>query len=215
MHDGNDIPAINCFSCLSEMHINIPPTHYILKGCTESLSDMHKMLNWSETVLKPTISGLSRNTLRLTANNIAEADEKTFGEWIKHEDYMLQVFQTSILSKGEISLIMIGGKYSHAVLHQAKPGDFRIQCEFGGTAANYIPEDGEIEFACNVVSRLSPKPVYARIDIMWDNNHELAVSEVELIEPFLWMSYQPDSVGKLSNSLCKVFKNSCCFQLPF
>ena len=52
---------------------------------------------------------------------------------------LFQEFQHQIQSKGEMSLIMIDGKFTHAVIKKAKAGDFRVQDDFGGTVVDYAP----------------------------------------------------------------------------
>jgi hypothetical protein len=44
-----------------------------------------------------------------------------------------------------------------------------------------------IDFAERTVALCEPIPVYARVDLMWDNNDDICLSELELIEPELWM----------------------------
>ena len=99
---------------------------------------------------------------------------------------LLQEFQQNILSKGEVSLMVMGGKYTHAIIKRAKKGDFRVQDDFGGTVDRYNANQNEISFAERVVSVLDEIPAYARVDIIWNNRNEICVSELELIEPELW-----------------------------
>ena len=72
---------------------------------------------------------------------------------------MIQEFQNQIMTKGEVAFMVFGGKYSHAVLKTAKPGDFRVQDDFGGTISNYTPNEEEIKFIEHAVSACSPVPV--------------------------------------------------------
>jgi len=57
----------------------------------------------------------------------------------------------------------------------AKPGDFRVQDNFGGSVYVYQPTPLEVEFAQMVVNACPELPIYARVDIFTDNNGELAV----------------------------------------
>ena len=61
----------------------------------------------------------------------------------------------------------------------AKKGDFRVQDDFGGSVNQYQANEEEIYFAENVIAVLENQPIYARVDVIWDNNNELAVSELE------------------------------------
>src|SRR5690606_15807296 len=130
-------------------------------------------------------SGAARHTYRLNQKNISEHEE-IFRQLIAHESMLLQEFQKPVLEKGEVAYMLFGGKFSHAVLKKAKPGDFRVQDDFGGTVHDYKPSAQEIEFAECVVTHCKLLPVYARVDVIWNNQDELCVSELELIEPELW-----------------------------
>jgi hypothetical protein len=89
--------------------------------------------------------------------------------------------------------MLFGGRYSHAVLKKAKQGDYRVQDDFGGSVRDYSPTAEEIEFAEKTVAACSPVPIYARVDVIWDNDNQLCVSELELIEPELWFRTCPSA----------------------
>lgn len=120
---------------------------------------------------------------------------------MKEEDFMLQPFQYSILEKGEISLMIFGDQFSHSVLKKAKEGDFRVQDDHGGTVHNYKASEEEITFALKAVEACPEKPAYARVDMVRDNDGELAVSELELIEPELWFRYKPSAAMLLADEV--------------
>lgn len=189
---------------LSVKGINIPPTIFAEKGDTRSLKDLHLETGWSKTVLKPTVSGAGRHTYKLTAGNI-DSHEKIYRELIDKEDMMLQEYQDSITEKGEVACILFNGKFSHSILKKAKPGDFRVQDDFGGSVCAYIPSADEIKFAEEVVSVCKPFPVYARVDIIRDNNNKSATGELELIEPELWFRYHPSAADVFAEAiLCSI-----------
>ena len=79
--------------------------------------------------------------------------------------------------------MLIDGKHTHSILKKAKKNDFRVQDDFGGTVHQYSPSQSEIQFAKNTINSIDPIPTYARVDMIWDNNNQPAVSEIELIEP--------------------------------
>jgi glutathione synthase/RimK-type ligase-like ATP-grasp enzyme len=117
---------------------------------------------------------------------------------IKKEAMMLQPFQQSVPQKGEVSMMIMGGQYTHAVLKKAKAGDFRVQDDFGGTVELYEPSNAEIAFAEKVVAACAVPPLYARVDIIEDNAGDLAVIEMELIEPELWFRLKPEAADVLA-----------------
>ncbi|MGW8121317.1 ATP-grasp domain-containing protein [Roseivirga echinicomitans] len=184
---------------LQKRGINIPKTHYIEKGTTTSLKELHAKIGWEETILKPCVSGASRHTYKLNAKNI-EAHESVFQSLIRDEAFMLQPFQKNIY-KGEISLMVMGGQFTHAVLKIAKPGDFRVQDDFGGSVHDYQPTQAEMDFAEKAVAACSPSPYLARVDIIRDNNDELAIIELEMIEPELWFRLNPKAAEVLADCI--------------
>ena len=117
---------------------------------------------------------------------------------------LFQVFLKDIEIFGEISLIVIGGQYTHAVRKIAKKGDFRVQDDHGGTVEKHIATDAEIEFAEKCISNCPYNPLYARVDIVYDNKQNLSLSELELIEPELWFRNNKNSVKKLSQEISKL-----------
>lgn len=186
---------------LQNKGVNVPISHFIKKNSTHSIRELMGKYKWNKVVLKPTISGAARHTFKIDMNSVAEY-ETEFSELIQHEDFMLQEFQENILTEGEISYMVFGGKFTHAIQKRAKDGDFRVQDDFGGSVQRYNPSAKEIDFCETAVAAISPQPIYARVDVIWDNNKELAVSELELIEPELWFRYQPDAADAMAKLIC-------------
>lgn len=192
---------------LEKKGIPVVESHFIPKGSTQKLKEIHEELNWTETVVKPTVSGGGRHTYRLNPGNYAEHEE-LFADLIKEEDFILQPFQHNIIPKGEVSHMVFGGKYTHSILKIAKEGDYRVQDDFGGSIHMYAASPEEREFAEQVAKACEPLPAYARVDVIWDNNDELAVGEVELIEPELWFRKNHKAADALAEVIFdSYFKN--------
>ena len=188
-------------SDLMDAGLNVAPSIFIKKGRDISLSQLFENAGWSEAVLKPTISGAARHTYRLTLANAAEHEE-IFAKLINEEDMIFQEFLSDIVEYGEISLMFMGGEYTHAVRKIAKSGDFRVQDDHGGTVEIHEATTEEIEFGQASLEVCPYNPVYARIDIVRDNKGKLSLCELELIEPELWFRNNPDSATKLAEA-CK------------
>ena len=185
---------------LAKKNINIAPTLFIEKGENTTLKQLFEKTNWKEVVLKPAVSGAARHTYRVNHNNYKE-HENIFKELIKVESMLFQSFLKNITLLGEISLIMIGGKYTHSVKKTAKKGDFRVQDDHGGIVEKYQPTKAEIIFAENCLKACTFNPVYARVDLVYDNNNTLSLSELELIEPELWFRNNPNSANLLAEEV--------------
>lgn len=175
---------------LEEAGINIPPTVFIEPGDFRTLKEITEKLNWREFILKPAISGGAWHTYRMNKGNISEHEE-IFKELIKERSMLVQEYQESISSKGEVSYMVIGGKFTHAILKKGKGKDFRVQESFGGTVEDYSPAAEEIAFAQSVVEKARPGILYARVDVMYDNSNKLSLGELEVFEPALWLRKYP------------------------
>ena len=114
---------------------------------------------------------------------------------------MLQPFIQSIVDKGELSLIVIDGKYTHAIMKHSKLCDFRVQHEFGGSIEVIEPSDDAIELAEKAIAACPYPPVYGRVDMVWDAEDQLVISELELIEPELFFRCNEDSAKKLAQAI--------------
>ena len=187
---------------LNEKEVHIPPTKFIKAKSATSLSTLQKETGWTEMVLKQTVSAGGRHTYRLSKDNLADY-EAVFQQLIAVETMLLQPFLHNIVSQGEIGLMVIEGKVTHAVLKKAKAGDFRVQDDFGGSVELYQPTDLEIAFAEQVVAACEILPTYARVDIVRDNENKLALSEIELIEPEMWFRLHPVAATKLAEAIVK------------
>ncbi|MED6303254.1 MAG: hypothetical protein VX883_05520 [Bacteroidota bacterium] len=183
---------------LQEHQIPIPNSEFIKRESSIDLSLLMQKKNWNEIVVKPTISGAAKNTYRLKEEEIIQFGP-TWEKLIYKEDFIVQEFQNNVITEGEVAMIVIGGKFTHAVLKKAKEGDFRVQDDFGGSIAIYNPSEEMVKLAEKCTRILTPIPSYARVDIIWDNLRELAVSELELIEPELWFRLNPNAAQKLAH----------------
>ncbi len=185
---------------LQKNGVHVCESYFIEAKETKSLQDLGKQHQLTEFVLKPCISGGGRHTYKINQNNILEHEE-IFSKLTTEEAMIIQPFQYNIVDKGEISLMVMNGKFTHAVLKIAKKGDFRVQDDFGGTVHDYSPSQFEIDFAENAVKACKELPIYARVDVFTDNNNKLAIAELELIEPELWFRNHPEAADELAKGI--------------
>ena len=190
---------------LQKLDLPIVESVFVSKKKQLNLETISKSKNWKDIVIKPTISGAARHTYHLKNDEIKKFQDK----WLSltnNEDFMVQEFQKNILSTGEIAVMIFGGEYSHSVLKKAKKGDFRVQDDFGGSVEKINPSLEIIELAEKTVKSLKTMPLYARVDIIFDNGSNPVISELELIEPELWFRFKEESAYKLAE-IVKDFLN--------
>ena len=190
---------------LQKLDLPIVESVFVSKKTQLDLETISKSKNWKDIVIKPTISGAARYTYHLKNDEIKKFQDK----WLfltNNEDFIVQEFQKNIISSGEIAVMIFGGEYSHSVLKKAKKGDFRVQDDFGGSVEKINPPLKIIELAEKTVKSLKTMPLYARVDIIFDNGNNPVISELELVEPELWFRFKEESAYKLAE-IVKDFLN--------
>lgn len=192
---------------LQSRGVNIPPTLFLEKGELVSLKMLLQQTGWSKAILKPAIAGGARHTYLFDNSNVDEYED-IFQQLIGTESMLLQEFQEQIVAKGEVSFMVFGGKYSHSILKKAKTGDFRVQDDFGGTLHSYTASLEERTFVEHVIAQCDELPVYARADVMWDNNNKLCLSELEMIEPELWFRKDSKAASAMADAVCDFIRTS-------
>ncbi len=141
-------------------------------------------LGSSDLVIKPPISGGAHGTYRICPDDPIPDD-------VAGRRMMVQAFQPTI-SAGEWSIILFGGRFSHAVLKTPAEGDFRVQPHLGGTDTFAVPPAGAIDLAQRALATAPAPALYARVDMIADAAGALQVMELELIEPALFLHHAPD-----------------------
>ena len=182
--------------------IQVVPTYFADRENNISLQEIANLNDWKHLVIKPAISASAFNTYKITNDEI-EQKEQLFHELLQTHDMLVQPFFPTISELGEASLMVFGGKFTHAILKKAKAGDFRVQDDFGGTVHDYNPTQEEIKFAEKVFQSCSSLPIYGRVDIVWDSNKQIYLSELEIIEPELWIRNRPESANKIAEAINK------------
>ena len=188
---------------ISSWGIETVPTYFADKGCNMKLHEIAKRNQWKDLVIKPAISASAFKTYKILANEI-QANEKLFNSLVQERNMLVQPYFETITQLGEASLMVFDGKFTHAILKKAQPGDFRVQDDFGGTVHNYIPTKAEINFAEKVFETCKTKPVYGRVDIVWDNDKNFYLSELEILEPELWIRNYPKCAERIAEAVDKI-----------
>jgi glutathione synthase/RimK-type ligase-like ATP-grasp enzyme len=146
-------------------------------------------------VIKPPISASAMGTHRLGPNDDLPSDSR-------RKPMIIQPLIEEIAKTGEFSLMLFAGEYSHAVVKRPKTGDFRVQEYHGGvTMACDAPPPGAIRLAKQALAAAPAPAVYARVDIIPDDEGTLRIMELELIEPALFLDRAPDGGAGFTNAI--------------
>ena len=156
-----------------------------------------------ELVIKPPISASADGTHRLGPHDpLPDAS--------RGRAMMIQPFLRSIAEEGEYSIMLFDGAFSHAIVKRPKAGDYRVQPHLGGTEEPCMAPPGSIELAKAALAAAPTEAAYARVDMVRDASGKLAIIELELIEPSLWLQHAPDAGA----SFASVIRAACAQEQP-
>lgn len=136
-------------------------------------------------VIKPLISASAYGIHRLGPTDRLPADAAG-------RAMMVQPFLRSVMDEGEYSLMLFDGVYSHSIIKRPIAGDYRTQPHLGGTEDACAMPDGALAIALAALAAAPAKAAYARVDLIRLDDGSLAIIELELIEPSLWLQHAPD-----------------------
>ncbi|MEO7813930.1 MAG: hypothetical protein ABIR87_00605 [Sphingomicrobium sp.] len=173
--------------------IPIVPTVDVNHLSAASLAAAAAKFGGTDLVVKPPISGGAHGTYRLKVGDPIPSE-------VAGKRMMIQPFQPGIAA-GEYSLILFGGKFSHAVLKTPVAGDFRVQPHLGGVDRYAVPPNGSVELAQAALALAPTEALYARVDMIAGANGALKIMELELIEPALFLHHAPDKGAAFASAV--------------
>jgi hypothetical protein len=210
---GNNIPLLNTPDIvrwnmnkqylfeLELQGVTIPDGVLIAKNASaQTVSRAIGMIYGDKLVVKPAVSATAFQTQVVTRERLVE-DQSVISSLFGHGDVIVQKFMDEITTAGEISMIYFGRQFSHAVLKQARPGDFRVQTEFGGTVRGFSPGTNLLRQTDSIMEKI-PECLYARVDGL-EVNGKFILMELELIEPVLFFQQFPGAAQRMGRAVLK------------
>lgn len=191
---------------LQEQGVKVVPTVWLEQGDVFDPAQLFQAFGAEKVIVKPAVSGGAKNTFALTLPE-AEAKAGNINGLLQQESFLAQPFLEEIKTNGEWSFLFFNGAYSHTVLKTAKLGDFRVQHFFGGTVQTPEPPAALLEAAQQIVDKHAAGCLYARVDGV-EIDGELALMELELIEPFLFMDMSEGAFQRYYQALLAQLQES-------
>lgn len=188
------------FNSFAEKGVLLPPYHYCRRHEPANLTAILRENNWTKAVVKPAVSAGAFNTWTTTPET-AGNDQQKLDTMLQDGDVFVQVFMNEIVEHGEVSLLFFNKQFSHAVVKNAAPGDFRIQTQYGGTITAVTPEPHTLQQAQHLLNGINEPLLYARADGIMGNDGNFYLMELELIEPRLYMAYGSQANENFFNAL--------------
>ncbi len=185
---------------LEAVGVPLPPSQWFDVGEQPDLDAVRAERGWSDLVVKPRISATAHGThLLATGQSLDQAQWAT----VVTSGAIVQQFVPEV-ANGELSLVYIGGQYSHAARKTPRAGEYRVQSEFGGT---YVPAEASLQARAlgeAAIAAAPMAPVYARVDLLETAQGPLLM-ELELIEPELFVTLHPAAAARFADALMAAF----------
>jgi glutathione synthase/RimK-type ligase-like ATP-grasp enzyme len=164
----------------------IVPTVVLAAGGAASLDGIADAQGWNEVVVKPAVSVGAIGAGRFEVGD--PAGQAHLDDLLERGDALVQLFAPAVTDDGEISVIVVGGRVTHAVRKRPAPGDYRIHPQYGGHVEATTPTVPLAELAERVCATVPSPPLYARVDVLalgglWH------VIECEVTEPRLFLEH--------------------------
>ncbi|WP_173922118.1 RimK family alpha-L-glutamate ligase [Agromyces sp. Marseille-P2726] len=150
---------------------------------------------WDELVVKPAVGVGGSGVVRTTARRLGDA----LGAFPTGAEVMVQPFAEAIVDEGELSFVVLGGALSHVLRKRPATGDFRAHGIYGGTVEPTEADGGDARAVDAMFERLPFDLLYARFDVV-RHGGRLAVLELELIEPMLYLDLAQGSAARLAEA---------------
>lgn len=168
----------------------IVPTIFVDRISEDALHDAAAAFGTERLIAKPQVSAGAFQTIRWSPGTPPGDGPDGMA--------MIQPYLPSIETSGEISLIYLGGVFSHAISKVPQPGDFRVQPEYDGIIAAHRPAEDELAAAEAVLAAAGEELLYARVDLVRDLAARPVLMELELVEPDLYLGYDAQAPGRFA-----------------
>jgi hypothetical protein len=184
---------------LAKAGIALVPTIHIAKRDKADIAALACDRGWSEIVVKPTIAGGAFRTYRFAIEEL-DLYAANIAETLEDRGMLVQPFLPEIQSGGELSLLFFDGVFSHAVCKRPKPGDYRVQPQFGGSSENVEVSDDLIAQARLCIAHAPAPPVYARVDGVVKDG-DFLLMELEIFEPLMFLSCHAEAPARFARAV--------------
>ncbi|MEH3078473.1 MAG: hypothetical protein PGN11_17715 [Quadrisphaera sp.] len=167
-----------------------------------------------EHVVKPAVSAGSRDTLRLGAHEAARSRAHVAAVHSSGRSVLVQPYLAAVDDVGETALVFLDGELSHAMRKAAllPAGGGLVEGLFAHEdMAPREPSAAEVEVGRAVVAEAARRAraagaepmLYARVDLLPDDDGAPRVLELELVEPSLFLDHAPGSAARLADAVVR------------
>jgi len=186
---------------LEERGAPVVPTAWLGRGDMVDLAALCRARGWDEIVVKPAVAAGSDGLVRAGGGEAGHRRaQDAMDALLADGDVMVQPFRARIV-EGELSLVAVEGRVTHAVRKRPAAGDFRVQGRFGGRYARERPSPDAVALAEWVLEAIGAPLLFARVDLVTADDGTLEVGEVEATEPDLYLEQSEEGTRALVDAI--------------
>lgn len=189
---------------LAAAGVRVVPTEFVEPGD----SSWSFPEDFDEFVVKPAISAGSRDTMRYPHESRASADAHVRRLLDDQRSVMIQPYLPSVDTVAETALLFFDGNFSHAIrkgpllvanVEGDKVEGLYIQEQIDPRIATHVQRE-VAEAALQVVPG-GDELLYARVDLIEDNDGNPVILEMELIEPSVFLVTDSEAADRLARAI--------------
>ena len=186
---------------LEERGAPVVPTAWLGRGDTVDLAELCAARGWDEVVIKPAVAAGSDGLVRAGGGRAGHRRaQEALDALLDADDVMVQPFRPRI-AEGELSLVAVEGRVTHAVRKRPADGEFRVQGRFGGTYVRETPTPDAVALAEWILEALGTPLLFARVDLVTADDGTLELGEVEATEPDLYLEQSEEGTDALVDAI--------------
>ncbi len=179
--------------------VSVVPTEWVERGASRSLADLCESRGWPAVVVKPALGAAASDVLLVRCDRASLARGQDHLDRLSPaQDVLVQPYLKSVSTYGERALMFFGGRYSHAVVK--KPFDTVLVVSDERSSLVEATAE-ELDVAGRALNAVPGRTVYARVDLLHDDDGNALVSEVEVIEPGLYLGVHEPARSMLADAI--------------
>ena len=206
LHNPAEVVRWNCdkryLGVLADRGVPTVPTAFLAPG------EAIVLPGYEQFVVKPSVSAGARDSARYTADQVALAEAHVRSLHAAGRTAMVQPYLPRI-AEGERALVFLGGEFSHALRKGPVLTDIGVVDNARVAHPDltvHQPSSAELEVARAAIGAAprADELLIARADLALTDDGSPVVMELELIEPFLFLSHTPDGVRNFARTISEL-----------
>lgn len=195
---------------LAKANVPIVPTRFIDALCVDDLELARSQYAQQGWVIKPQLgaSGIDAFLFHDGQDPQCEVMDRLAGSAV-----MIQPFRHRVIDEGEYSLFYFADRLSHAICKRPARGEFRSQEERGAVILSVEPPADLCRAGAQAISALPQASLYARVDLVRNDQDQPELMELELIEPSLYFRTSAAAPPAFARAMDRWLARGTCRQV--